>query len=125
MASRIAFLSARVSALLDNSRYLLIQFLLPFYDGVEIVGLVWPLLGAQEQYIDDVPEHLFQRLTVSLVHGQQKSRNHDEYHHQCSRAHTDLVSEYKEKRYADERAAGEADELPLGEIEKNFCFDLG
>lgn len=99
--------------------------MLPFNHGIEIVGLVWPLLGAQDENIDDVPEHLFQRLTVSLVHGQQKGRNHDKHHHQRSRAHTDLISEHKEKRYADERAAGEADELPFGEIEKNFCFDLG
>ncbi len=70
MAAWIAFLSARVSALLDNSRYLLIQFLLPFDHGIEIVGLIWPLLGAQDENLDDVPEHLFQRLAVALVHGQ-------------------------------------------------------
>lgn len=110
---------------MDNSRYLLIQILLPLDHGIEIVCAIGPLLGPQKEYVDDVPKHLFQRLPVLLIHGQQKGRNHDKHHDKGGGTDADPVSEQKEKRYADNRARREADKLPLCETEKHLAFDLG
>jgi hypothetical protein len=76
--------------------------LLPFNHVIEIVGLVWPLLGAQKQYIYDVAQHLFQRLAVFLVHRQQKGRDHGEHHHHGGGTDADTITEKKEQRDADQ-----------------------
>ena len=58
-----------------------------------------------------LPDHLFQRLAVALVHRQKEKRKHGEHHHQSGGAGAQAAPEEKEQRNADERAAAEADQL--------------
>ncbi len=110
---------------MNNAVYLLVKLILPCEAVIEIVGHVRPLFRAQEEDIRHVLCHLFQRLTVSLKHRQQEERQHHEYHDESRGACADGIFEQKEKRYTDQRTAAEADQLPLREIEQEFCFDFG
>ena len=91
--------------------------LLPRKGGVKVVGLIGALFGAQEVQADKLPDHLFQRLAVALVH------------RQSGGAGAQAAPEEKEQRNADERAAAKADQLPLCQVESdlrfNFCQVLG
>ena len=101
---------------------------LPRKGGVKVVGLIGALFGAQEVQADKLPNHLFQRLAVALVHRQKEKRKHGEHHHQ-SGGGAQAAPEEKEQRNADERAAAKADQLPLCQVESdlrfNFCQVLG
>ena len=102
---------------------------LPRKGGVKVVGLIGALFGAQEVQADKLPNHLFQRLAVALVHRQKERRKHGEHHHQSGGAGAQAAPEEKEQRNADERAAAKADQLPLCQVESdlrfNFCQVLG
>ena len=98
---------------------------LPLQDGIEIVGLIGSLLRSLETHAIDIADDYLQRLTVLFVHGKQHCRYHYHHHHHGGRAGADTAFEQKEKRYANERAAAEADELSFREIEQHFCFYFG
>ena len=97
----------------DNRVDLLIQNILPVQQVVEIVRPVRALLGAQEAYLHDVADELLRRLTVLFIHGQQEEGQHDQHHAKGRRAAADMALEQKEERYADERAAAKAQNLPF------------
>ena len=124
MAASISFFSARDSFFLsvDNTVHLLIQIVLPFQYGVEVVGLIGPELGPEEADADDVSQYCLQGLTVALIHGQQKGGEHDDHHHHCRGAGTDGAFEQKEERHAEKRTAAEAHKLPFCEVEQHFAF---
>ena len=102
---------------------------LPRKGGVKVVSLIGALFRAQEVQADKLPDHLFQRLAVALVHRQKEKRKHGEHHHQSGGAGAQAAPEEKEQRNADERAAAEADQLSLRQVESdlrfNFCQVLG
>ena len=95
---------------------------LPRKGGVKVVGLVGALFRAQKVQAHKLPDHLLQRLAVALVHRQKEKREHGEHHHQRGGAGAQTAPEQKEQRYADERPAAKADQLPLGQIESDLCF---
>ena len=114
MAASILLRSALVRfRVVDNLIYLLVQPVLPFQHGIEIVRFIGPLLGTQEADPDDVAENLLQRLSVPLVHGEQEERQHHEHHDESGGACLRMRSENEKKRYADNCAAAKADELPF------------
>ena len=53
--------------LVDNRFYLLVQIGLPLYGGIEVVGLVRPLLRSDESALYELIEDLFQGLTISFI----------------------------------------------------------
>ena len=103
--------------------YLLIQKGLPLQGGIEVVGLIWALLGPEEQDAGHIAQHYLQRLPVALIHRQQEGREHGKHHDERRRAHTYRPFEQKEKRYADERPAAETDKLPFRQVEHDLRFD--
>ena len=98
---------------------------MPFNDGIEIIGLIQALFRAQEYAPNHVPQDHLQILTIFLIHGQQKCRNHRENHQQCGHGVTQRLSGQEEQRNANQQAAAEADQLPLGQVEQHLGFDLG
>ena len=98
---------------------------LPFKHGIKIVGLIGALFRSQNADANDVSDNDLQRLTVLFVHGKQHCRYHYHHHHHGGRAGADTAFEQKEKRYANQRAAAEADELSFREIEQHFGFYFG
>ena len=64
-------------------------------------------------------------LTILLIHGKQKCRNHGEDHQQGGHGVSQRILGQKEKRNANQQTAAEADQLPLGQIEEHLGFDLG
>ena len=98
---------------------------MPLQNGIEIVGLIRALLRPLEAHTVDVADDDLQRLTVLFIHGEQHSRDHRHHHHHCGGAGADAALEQEEKRYADERAASEANELPFREIEQHLGLYFG
>jgi len=109
---------------LDNCFHLAINPCLLLQDGIEIVGLVNPLLRTDEFDLDDVVKDLLQRLTVFFLHGKEEKRHHDEDHdHGCDRGRQH-GAEKKKGRNTNKDAQPEADDLTFGQIEEEFGFDL-
>lgn len=101
MMAPICFRSARVSlrfaagcafsgfsAFFSNRLYLLFQFCLPHQGGIGVVGLIDAPLRTDEFALDQVPQDHFQRLSVFLIEGKQKEREHDKDHAQRRRGRT-------------------------------------
>ena len=98
---------------------------LPRKGGVKVVGLIGALFRAQEVQAHKLPDHLLQRLAVTLVHRQKEKREHGEHHHQSGGAGAQATPEEKEQRNADERAAAEADQLSFGKAKHNLGLYAG
>lgn len=98
--------------------------MLPHQGGVQVVCLVGTLLGPNEKRLNHVSQHLFQWLTVFLVHTENETREHGNDHDDGSGAGADTVPEQKEKRNAHECAAAKTDELSLGQVKHDFGFDF-
>ena len=98
---------------------------MPLQNGIEIVGLIRTLLRPLEAHAVDVADDDLQRLTVLFIHGEQHGRDHHHHHHHGGGAGADAALEQEEKRYADERAASEADELSFREVEQHLGFYFG
>ena len=81
--------------------------------GIEVIGAVGALLGPDDGHLEDVADDLFQGLAVFFIHRQHEEGQHDQHHAKGRRAAADMALEQKEKRYADERAAAEAQNLPF------------
>ena len=64
--------------------------------------------------INKLIDDLFQGLTVFFIHRQHEEGQHDQHHTHGSHAVSHRPPEQEEKRYADQRTAAEADQLPLG-----------
>ena len=102
--------------------HLLIQGLLPFQAGIEIVGLVRALFGPQEAHLQNMPQHLFQRLAVLFVHGHKERREHHEDHADRRGAGVELCFQQEKQRYANHTGDSKADKLPLGQIQNHLRF---
>ena len=57
---------------MNNPAYLLIQFILPLQQGIEVIRPVGPLTGPEDAGPDDVSGHLLQGLAVFLIHAQKE-----------------------------------------------------
>ena len=106
----------------DDSVNFPVQICLPFHNGIKIVCLVRPLLGAQHRHLQQVADELFQRLAVFLIDAQQKEGQHDQHHTQGGHAGACLAFEQKEKRHTDQRTAAKTDQLSFGQVEQDLGF---
>ncbi len=95
---------------------------LPLQGGIEVVGLIRALLGPKETDAENIADNLLHRLAVLLIYPQQEEGEHDHHHAHRRRAVANRNPQQKEQRNADERPTAEADQLPLGEIERHFGF---
>lgn len=113
ITAAISFFSARVSlrftgfftarvmvfrSAIDNSRYLLFQFSLFFYDGIKIFRLIGAFLWSDKLCLNDVLYHDFKGLPVFFIHCQEEAGKHNDNHCKCRHACSRAVFEQKEKR---------------------------
>ena len=77
--------------------------------GIEVIGAVGALSGADHRDADDIAHDLFQRLTMLFVHRQQEEGQHHEHHAQGCRTVSSRATEQKEQRYAQKRPSAETD----------------
>ena len=66
--------------------------MLPHKGGVGVVRLVGAFLGLDKAALDDLHNHHFKGLAVTLVHGKQKARQHGNYHGQGRRAVGNVIT---------------------------------
>ena len=85
-----------------------------FQQRIDVLGLIDSASWAQIAALDDVPQHGFQRFTVLFIQAKREKRHHGKDHKKRRHTAGQRVFRQKEKRYADERPAAEADKLPLG-----------
>ena len=78
--------ACRFFVAVNNVIHLLVEFFLPFQNGIEIVGLIRALFGADNGHLDDAAHDLFQGLAVLLIHCHQKEGQHDQHHTHSSHA---------------------------------------
>ena len=71
-----------------------------------------------------VLQKLFCRLSVLLIHSEQKERCHERHHQQKRRCVAYNGFSQKIGRYSDSSAERKANELPLGKIKDNLCLYL-
>jgi|GEM_PF-1396167 len=95
---------------------------LPFQHGIEIVGLIGSVLGADKPHLHIVVDDLFQGLAVFFVDSQHEKGQHDQYHAQRGCAGTDMAFQKEEQRNADQPAGAKAHKLPLCQVEHHLCF---
>lgn len=57
-----------------------------------------------------------------LIHGNEETGQHDKYHHERRKARPHAVFEQKEKRQSDNKGYRKTNDLPLRQIEGDFCF---
>ena len=74
---------------------------------------------------DHVHQNLLQGHPVPLVHGEQESRHHQDHHSHHRIAVPDQVPGQEIEREADGRGCGEADDLPLRQVECHLVFYFG
>ncbi len=97
----------------------------PLHGGVEIVGLVGADFGGEELRPDEVAQHLLQGLAVLFVDAEQEKGQHKANHQQSRRLVADAVPGEDIGGYADQNARAEANELPLGQVERYLRFYSG
>ena len=81
--------------------------------------------GAGKLDPDDVADHFFKGQPVLFVHRQQKCREHDRQHDKQCRCAAKGAAGEQIGRNAQRRPTAEADELPLGEVERDLRLDFG
>ena len=111
ITASICFRSLRVSFPADNRVHLLVEFILFLKCCVEILCAVRSFLWSDKEDICHVPHYLL--LSVFLIHRKQEERQHHEHHNESGGACLRMRSENEKKRYADNRTAAKADELPF------------
>ena len=99
--------------------------MLPHKRGVSIVGLIGTLLGLDKAASDDLHNHHFKGLAVTLVHSQQEARKHDKNHDQGRRAVGNVAAGQKIQRDAYQQRPGKTNQLPFGQPKHNFGFYVG
>ena len=92
---------------------------------IVVVGLVGANLRADKPGLHIVRQQLFHRLTVLFVHSKEERRQHHRHHTEGSGSVAAGISEYKKQRHSNESRCAKADELPFGQVECHFRFDLG
>ena len=103
--------------------HLLLKSVLPFQNGIEVVGTVGTLAGPEETALDDVSQHLLHGLAVLFVDAHQEEREHDQHHAHGGGAGSHGFPQQEEQRDAQQAARPEADHLPLGQVEGHLGFD--
>jgi len=88
------------------------------------VGLVRAHLRADEPCLNVVPQDLFSRLAVLLVHSQKEHRQHDRHHAKGSARIACGVPQNKEQRHAYDCRCTKTDKLPGGQVEGHFGLHL-
>ena len=73
---------------------------------------------------ESVLQKLFCRLSVLLIHSEQKERCHERHHQQKRRRITYNGFRHKISRYSNNTTERKANELPLGKIKDNLCLYL-
>ena len=81
---------------------------LPFQHGIEIVGLIGSVLGADKPHLHIAVNDLFKGLAVLFIDCQHEKREHDKHHAQRGRTGTDIAFQQEEQRDADQPAGAEA-----------------
>jgi len=98
---------------------------LPRDDGIEIVGFVGALLGAKHQNLNHVSDDDLQMLPILFIQSEQEGRQHGEDHEHGGRGIAQRLLGCKIQGDANEQTEAEADQLSLGQVEKNLAFDFG
>ena len=98
---------------------------LPLQSGIKIVDFIGALLGPEESDVQDIADHLLQRLAVLFVDAQHEEREHDQDHAHRRRAAPQRPFEQKEKRDAEYSAAAKANELAFRQVERHLGFYFG
>lgn len=93
---------------------------LPHEGGVQVIGLVGPLLGPEKDGLYHLPGNHFKGLAVPFIQGEKQPRQHGEHHKERRRAGGDVAPEQEKKRYADEKRPAETDKLPFCQPEQHF-----
>ena len=102
--------------------FLCIDFLL--HGGVEVIRLIRPVFGANKACLIEMGQQLFERLSIFLIHSEQKKRHHGQNHHHSRQRRDDSVLQKQIKRHTDQCAASKADDLPLGQVKEQLGFDF-
>ena len=97
----------------------------PLHGGIQIVGLVRADFGGEELRPDEVAQHLLQGLSILLVDAEQEEGQHEADHQQSRRLVAKIVPGEHIGRYANQTARAEANELPLGQIERHLRLYSG
>ena len=97
----------------------------PLQGGVQIVCLVGADLGGEKLRPNEVAQHLLQGLTVLLIDTEQEEGQHEADHQQSRRLVADAVPGEDIGGYADQTARAEANELPLGQVERHLRLYSG
>lgn len=98
---------------------------MPFHDGIEIVGFVGALFGAKHQHPNHVADNGLQMLPVLFIQSEQEGGQHGEDHQHGGRGIAQRLLGCKIQGDTNEQTKAEADQLPLGQVEKNLAFDVG
>ena len=106
------------------NKELLSQLFLPLDLGIDVSGLKRPDLWANKDRLDHVLQEHFQRLSISLIHGEEEEGQHSQHHPDGSATGADSVPKQKEQRYADQRRCSETNDLPFGQAKQHFGFDI-
>ena len=93
--------------------------------GIDILRPIGPDAGTQELGVDHVPQHLFKGQSVLFIHRHEKGREHDPQHDEQRPGVADGAAGQQIGRNTHRRPDAEADQLPFGEVERNFGFNLG
>ena len=99
--------------------------MLPHKGGVGVVRLVGAFLGLDKAALDDLHNHHFKGLAVTLVHGKQKARQHGKHHKERRRTGGDAAPDQQEKRDTDQQRTAKTKELAFRQPEYYLGFDLG
>ena len=88
-------------------------------DGADVAAVVVPVrthLRANKARLKVVPQDLFSRLTVLLIHGQKEHGQHDRHHAEGSTGIASGVPQNKEQRHAYDCRCTKTDKLPGGQV---------
>ncbi len=91
---------------------------------IVIAGLVRTHLRANKARLKVVPQDLFSRLTVLLIHGQKEHGQHDRHHAEGSTGIASGVPQNKEQRPPYDCRCTKTDKLPGGQVEGYFGLHL-
>lgn len=91
---------------------------------IVIAGLVRTHLRANKARLKVVPQDLFSRLTVLLIHGQKEHRQHDRHHAEGSTGIACGIPQNKEQRHPYDCRCTKTDKLPGGQVEGYFGLYL-
>ena len=89
------------------------------------MGFIRPCLGPQEFCADDVSKHFFKGKPVTLIHGKEKTWEHEGNHQKHGGGAADNGAGKQVGRDTDDCRHPEAYKLALSEIERHFRFYFG